>query len=158
MSNNRLIVRLLAPLAVALFIVAITIGLSAPTLVETVDGNVVCASAFGNAGGSGATEAGQASCAALTSERQMWSFTLLGTSLGLLVGVFWVALSTSRRTEDDLPAAPRPADSGPADSGPADSGPSGQWVDYPAAGLGEAPSSAAPQQQPAPQQSPTPLD
>lgn len=111
MSNNRLIVRLLAPLAVALFVVAITIGLTQPTLVETANGNVVCASAFGTGDISGATEAGQASCAALTSERQMWSFSLLGVSLGLLFGVFWVALTTSSRPD------PEP-----------------QWVDFPAAG------------------------
>ncbi|WP_024795760.1 hypothetical protein [Tomitella biformata] len=113
MSINRLIVRLLAPLAMALFVVAITIGLSQPTLVETANGAVVCASAFGTGDISGATETGQASCAALTSERQMWSFSLLGISLGLLAGVFWVALSTSR-TPEQTPAT--------------------QWVDYPAAG------------------------
>lgn len=116
MSNNRLIVRLLAPLAVALFVVAITIGLTQPTLVETAQGNVVCASAFGTGDISGATEAGQASCAALTSERQMWSFSLLGVSLGLLFGLFWVALSTSNGTREDEP--------GPA--------PVAEWVDYPA--------------------------
>lgn len=138
MSNNRLIVRLLAPLAVALFVVAITIGLSQPTLVETANGSVVCASAFGTADISGATEAGQASCAALTSERQMWSFSLLGVSLGLLVGLFWVALSGSRGAA--VPGrldAPRPLDApGPLDA------PAAEWVDYPAAGpVGSAPES-----------------
>lgn len=121
MSNNRLIVRLLAPLAVALFVVAITIGLSQPTLVETANGNVVCASAFGTGDTSGATETGQASCAALTSERQMWSFSLLGVGLGLLAGVFWVALSTSTRPGDQAAQASYP----PAPA---------QWVDYPATG------------------------
>ena len=128
MSNNRLIVRLLAPLAVALFVVAITLGLSQPTLVETAQGNVVCASAFGTGDISGATEAGQASCAALTSERQMWSFSLLGVSLGLLFGVFWVALSTSSGSRED-------------ESGPA---PVAEWVDYPAVPSPPAPSPPAP--------------
>lgn len=119
MSNNQIVVRLLAPLAVALFVVAITVGLSQPVLVNTADGSVVCASAFGTADISGATEAGQASCAALTSERQMWSFTLLGTSLGLLAGVFWVALTTSRRDPAALATTQTPAE---------------PWADYPAAG------------------------
>ena len=124
MSNNRLIVRLLAPLAVALFVVAISIGLAQTTLVDTTNGSVVCANAFGTADISGATETGQASCAALTSERQMWSYTLLGTSLGLLFGVFWVALSTSHRREDAQPTTGLPTTPAPAT----------QWVDYPAAG------------------------
>lgn len=138
MSNNRLIVRLLAPLAVALFVVAITIGLSQPMLVETANGAVVCASAFGTGDISGATEAGQASCAALTSERQMWSFSLLGASLGLLFGVFWVALSTSHRDEEELPGAVAPESARPAT----------EWVDYPAAGpVDEAPASIPDPQQ-----------
>lgn len=160
MSNNRLIVRLLAPLAVALFVVAITIGLSQPTLVDTANGAVVCASAFGTGDISGATEAGQASCAALTSERQMWSFTLLGLSLGLLVGLFWVALSTSHRPEDDFPAGTIPA--GPIPTGAATTGSGTGWVDYPAAGpvdsAGPAPQTfgQAPQpaQEPQPAQAP----
>lgn len=156
MSNNRLIVRLLAPLAVALFVVAITIGLSQPTLVDTANGAVVCASAFGTGDISGATEAGQASCAALTSERQMWSFTLLGVSLGLLMGLFWVALSTSHRTEDDFPTAAIPT--GAATTGAVTTGSGAGWVDYPAAGpvasAGPAPQTfgQAPQSAPAPQE------
>lgn len=147
MKPSRLIARLLAPLAITLFLAGMYLGLSRPTLVETSLGAVQCASAFGTGSVQGATETGQASCAALTSERQVWSATLIAISVGLLLGLVWVtasSISTQDDLHDDEPEAPgatggwRPLD------------PSAGWADYP----GQSPTTRAPQQSPQPPEQP----
>ena len=134
MKPSRLIARLLSPLAITLFLGGMYLGLSRPTLVETPVGAVRCASAFGTGSVEGATETGQASCAALTSERQVWSATLIAVSLGLLLGLVWVTAS-SISTEGS--GVSDPGDGPPADAGGTDRrpwvplDPSAGWADYP---------------------------
>ncbi len=142
MKPSRLIARLLAPLAITLFLAGMYLGLSRPTLVETPLGAVQCASAFGAGSVQGATETGQASCAALTSERQVWSATLVALSVGLLLGLVWVtasSISTQDEPYDDAGATESAGGWRPLD-------PSAGWADYP----GQAPTTRAPQQPPQP--------
>lgn len=143
MKPSRLIARLLAPLAITLFLAGMYLGLSRPTLVETPLGAVRCASAFGTGAVEGATETGQAGCATLTSERQVWSATLVAVAVGLLLGLVWVTAS-SISTDDPRDEAP------PQQGGWRPLDPSAGWADYP----GQRPITRAPQDPPAPPQEP----
>ncbi|QDQ98444.1 hypothetical protein [Tomitella fengzijianii] len=146
MKPSRLIARLLSPLAITLFLGGMYLGLSRPTLVQTPLGAVQCASAFGTGSVQGATETGQASCAALTSERQVWASAMLAISIGLLLGLVWVT-ATSISTDDGggrTGAAPADGAWPPLD-------PSAGWADYP----GQSPTTRAPQP-PAPGSVPPP--
>ena len=141
MKPSRLIVRLLSPLAITLLLAGMYLGLSRPTLVQTPLGAVQCASAFGTGSVQGATETGQASCAALTSERQVWASAMLAISIGLLLGLVWVT-ATSISTDD---AGPRTHPGGPDTAWPP-LDPSAGWADYP----GQSPTTRAPQPPTAP--------
>lgn len=143
MKPSRLIARLLAPLAITLLLAGMYLGLSRPTLVDTPAGSVKCASAFGTESIEGATETGQASCAALTSERQVWSATLVAISLGLLFGLIWVTASAISTTD---PLEERGGDRYGQHTGSSGAGtwrpldPSAGWADYP----GQSPVTRAP--------------
>lgn len=112
MRSARFVVRLLTPVTLLLLLAGIYLGLSRPTLVETPLGSIECMSAFGIGSTAGATEAGQAGCAALTSEREVWSVTLIAASLGLLAGLVWVTASGAGKPD------------GPPDA-------AAGWADYP---------------------------
>ncbi|WP_182358133.1 hypothetical protein [Tomitella gaofuii] len=142
MKPSRLIVRLLAPLAITLFLAGMYLGLSRPTLVQTPLGAVQCASAFGTGSVQGATETGQASCAALTSERQVWASAMLAISIGLLLGLVWV---TATSISTDAADGPRTRTGVPEGAWPP-LDPSAGWADYP----GQSPTTRAPQPPAAP--------
>lgn len=91
-------------MGVSAVVAAFVIGLTSPTLIapDYSSSGVSCGAAWGG-GVRNATESGEASCAAIRSERFTWSVTLAILGSGLLVGS--VVLSAQRRGLAAKPAA-----------------------------------------------------
>lgn len=84
----------------AAVVAAFVIGLTSPALIE---GDVTCGAAWGGKV-DGATESGEADCAAIRSERFVWSIALLAVGLGAVATAAYPAITSPirpRANDDD---------------------------------------------------------
>lgn len=77
----------------AAVVAAFVIGLTSPALIE---GDVTCGAAWGGKV-DGATESGEADCAAIRSERFVWSIALLAVGVGAVATAAYPAITSPIR-------------------------------------------------------------